>query len=167
MVYNAMVLPHFDYASTVCSNTCPTYTKTLVQLQARAGRIILKALKLTHSEQVLRDLRWISVTERWHCHRAVMMFRVARGLVPRYLSDGFDLLSRSYGEGGPNTRGRVSGNFKVLEGTTNDWSRRRLVTHGVFLWNDLPCDIKMATTLTRFKSSVRNLAKRSFKFYKL
>ena len=162
-----MVLPHFDFSSTIWSNTCATYTKPLVKLQARAGRIILRAPRLTPSDQVLRDLKWTSITERWHCHRAVMMYKVAKGLVPRYLSNGFVPLSQSYGDGGPRTRGRDSGNFQVTEGTTNEWARRRLVTHGVFLWNDLPPNIKAANSITSFKTSVHNLAKRSFKFYNI
>ena len=165
MVYNTLVLPHFDYASTIWSNTCPTYIKSLLQLLARAGRIILRAPKLTPTEQVLRDLKWTSLTDRWHCHRAVMMYKVSKGLVPTYLSDGFVPLSQSYGERGPDTRGRSRGNFQVFEGTNNDWGRRRLVTHGVNLWNDLPPEVKNSKSITCFKSSVRNLSKRSYKFY--
>ena len=46
MVYNAIVLPHFDYASTVWSGTCAKYTNPLVSLQVRAGRVILGAKNL-------------------------------------------------------------------------------------------------------------------------
>ena len=59
----------------------------------------------------------------------------------------------------------IGGISKLFEGTNNVWGRRRLVTHGVYLWNDLPPEVKNSKSITCFKSSVRNLAKRRFKFY--
>ena len=166
-VYNSLILPHFEYASTIWSNTCPTYTEPLRKLQARAGRVILGVPRDTPSDQVIRDLNWIPMADRWNCQRAVMMYKIMNGMVPRYLSDGFVPLSQSYGEGGPRTRGQASGNLQVMDKTANDWARRRLVTHGVFLWNGLPPNVKNSKSLTSFKSSVKNLAKRSHKFYSL
>ena len=54
MLYNALVLPHFDYASIVWSNTAAKHTKPLSTLQNRAGRIILGLPKLTSSDTVRR-----------------------------------------------------------------------------------------------------------------
>ena len=39
MLYNALVLPYFDYASVVWSNATAKATDCIVSLQARAGRI--------------------------------------------------------------------------------------------------------------------------------
>ena len=82
MLYNTLILPHFDYASTCWSNTATTRTKPLSNLQCRAGRVILGLPKLTSSDTVRHKLGWTSLPERWNSQRAVMMFKVAHGMVP-------------------------------------------------------------------------------------
>ena len=89
MVFNSIIQPHFDYLSTIWSNTYAKYIDPLVALQARAGRVILGVSKYTPSDVILRDLKWTPMETRWQSQRAVMMFRVARGQVPGYLSAGF------------------------------------------------------------------------------
>ena len=79
MLYNALILPFFDYASTAWSNTLAKHTDPLVSLHGRAARLIVG---VSHTEEAIGALKWISLTDRWLCHRAVMMFKVAGGLVP-------------------------------------------------------------------------------------
>lgn len=167
MIYNSIVQPHFDYASTVWSNTCAKYTDPLLSLQGRAGRVILGVPKLTPTEEVVRDLSWTPMKTRWNCQRAVMMFKVARGLVPRYLSDRFTSLAATNSGEGRVTRGQTQGGFRPVSSGT-EWGRRRFASHGPFLWNQLPADVKATQSMTVFKSSIKKLPSRSnFTFYKL
>ena len=163
MVYNAIVQPHFHYASCVWSNTYAKYTGPLVALQARAGRVILGAPKLTPTAQVLHDLNWTPMTARWQCQRAVMMYKVAGGLAPRYLTDCFTPLQETYSEGVRGTRGRSYRNYRPCS-SGNNWGKRRFASHGAYLWNDLPPEIK-SLEFARYKSAIRSLGKCNFKFY--
>ena len=162
MLYNTLILPFFDYASTTWSNTHARYTDPLVSLQGRAARMIVGA---NRTEEALGVLKWTSVTERWNSQRAVMMFKVAYGLVPEYLSCGFTKLDECYSEGDRVTRGRAHGNFRPCP-SGNEWGRRRLAHHGVHLWNSLPTVIKVCDTIDQFKSAINGLVKQNFKFYR-
>jgi len=160
MVHNAIVLPYLDYCSTVWSNTCIKYTDPLSSLHRRAARVILGT---NRSEEALCDLKWISMTDRWLCQRAVMMYKVTRGLVPEYLSR--DLPKIEY-ENERVTRGQSQGNLRPTA-SGNEWGRRRLAHHGAYLWNSLPADCKSASSLISFKSHIRILIENNFKFYRL
>ena len=164
MVYNSLILPHFDYVSTIWSNTYAKHTDPLVALQGRAGRVIIGAPKLTPTDSVLRGLKWTPMPVRWQCQRAVMMFRVARGRVPGYLSSGFDSLEESYSNTDRVTRGRSHGHFRPSPAGT-EWGRRRLITHGAFLWNHLPPDVTTLVKLSHFNRALKNLVKTNYKFY--
>ena len=164
MLYNTLVLPYFDYASTVWSNA--NGTGQLSTLQARAARIILGLPKRANGEVALRGLKWIPMTDRWNCQRAVMMFKVANGLVPEYISEAFTPLSDSYAESGRASRGSDSGNFRPCPSIgKTEWGRRRFASHSVFTWNKLPPALKHETKLSRFKSGVKSLAKSGYTFY--
>ena len=166
MVYNSIVQPHFDYASTVWSNTCAKYTDPLVSLQGRAGRVILGVHKHTPTDEVVRDLNWTPLRARWNCQRALMMFKVANNRVPSYLASGFTSLSKAYSDGVRVTRGQMDRNFKPSPAGT-EWGRRRLASHGSYLWNALPKDVKATQSITVFKSSVMKLPSSGYKFYTL
>ncbi len=168
MLYNTLVLPHFEYASLIWSNTSAGVTERLVSMQARAGRIILGLPRLTSSELVLRSLEWVPIRTRWECQRAVMMFKVARGMVPDYMSAAFTPLSEVYSSSGRESRGATAGNFAPNRiGGKTEWGRRRFASHGVHLWNALPTDTKTIEKLPIFKTSIRHLVKNDFKFYRL
>ena len=168
MLYNTLVLPHFDYASIVWSNTAARYTNPLKSLQARAGRIILGLPRLTDSDTVLGKLGWTSLPARWDSQRAVMMFKVARRMVPEYMRESFMALSSSssYTANNRVTRGSASGNFQVSESVT-EWGRRRFASHGAFLWNELPLNIKCIENLSHFKGAIKTHIRRGQSFYQL
>ena len=166
MLFNTLVLPYFDYASTVWSNA--NCTESLVRLQASVARIILGLPNRTSREIALRALKWIPMDARWNCQRAVMMFKVSRALVPRYISDTFTSLAASYAASGRASRGVDCGNFHPCPSVgKTEWGRRRSASHGVFLWNNLPPELKKETKLSRFKASVKSLAKSGYSFYHL
>lgn len=163
MLYNTIVLPHFDYVSTAWSNTYARYTSPLISLQGRAARIIMGS---NHTDEALRDLKWIPMADRWLYHRAVMMHRVTRGLVPAYLSRGFTKLAESNSDDRRVTRGQTEGNLRPCP-SGNEWGRRRLAHHGTYLWNSLPSHSKSLDKLPEFKSQLKLLIRNKFQFYRL
>ena len=155
---------HFDYASIIWSNTFSTYTDPLVALQGRAGRVILGAPKLTPTDQVLGMLHWTPMKTRWQCQRGIMMFKVAKGLAPRYLTESFTPLTESYSNTGRVTRGSTNGNFHTPS-SGNDWGKRRFASHGANLWNNLPTSVKNIHELPSFKCAIKSLGKHNYPFY--
>jgi len=97
-----------------------------------------------------------------------MMFKVARNRVPEYMSDEFTPLSEAYSGSGRASRGSSSGNFAPCKSEGNtEWGRRRFVSHGVCLWNQLPNELKIIEKESIFKFRLENLLKGGLEFYKL
>ncbi len=70
MMYNALILPLFDYCNIVIGNGNSGILTRLQRLQNRGGRIILGWTRYSHSSDILRELKWLSIRERivsyWH-----------------------------------------------------------------------------------------------------
>ena len=64
MIYNALILPHFDYCSLVWSNSSETLKLNLQKLQNRAARVITGDNYDVRSKQILLKLGWKTLDER-------------------------------------------------------------------------------------------------------
>ena len=57
-MYNAFVLPHFNYCSTIWNDGSCTIINKLSKLQRRAARVITSSTYDIRSSQILKDLNW-------------------------------------------------------------------------------------------------------------
>ena len=57
-IYNALVLPHFDYCSVVWQEWSMELGKKLERVQNYGMRLILSKPPRTHSEELLEELGW-------------------------------------------------------------------------------------------------------------
>ena len=67
-LYNALILPLFDYFDVVYGNCSLSQLSKLQRLQNRAGKIILQVPFDTPTSKVHSDLKWFYVTERLFYH---------------------------------------------------------------------------------------------------
>ena len=66
----------------------------LLRLQKRGARIILrKKIREEHSEQLCRELGWISLIDRWNLRTCLTVFRCLKGFCPPYLRKLFSFNS--------------------------------------------------------------------------
>ena len=86
-VYNAIILPHFDYCSLVW-DTCSNYL--LEKLQNRAARVITGKSYEVRSDDILRELNWQPLVERRNDNKAVFMYKIKNG---EYLANISDILN--------------------------------------------------------------------------
>ena len=78
-----------DYCCTVWGNASCTNIDNLYKLQKRAARIILNATTETPSAVMFKKLEWLTIYNRIHYFRAVMMNKCMNGLAPEYLTEFF------------------------------------------------------------------------------
>ena len=72
-VYNALILPHFDYCSLVW-DTCSNYLiENLQKLQKRAARVISGKSYEIRSCEILSELGWRPLAERMKFKKATFM----------------------------------------------------------------------------------------------
>ena len=75
-VYNAIILSHFDYCSLVWDE-CADYLLIKLQgLQNRAARVITGSSYETNSEDILSELNWQPLKERFRIKKAMFAYNV-------------------------------------------------------------------------------------------
>ena len=149
MLYNALVLPLFDYCDTVYATCNVSELIKLQWLQNRAGKVILQVPYDTCTHQVLSKLKWFYFSERVFYHRCVFMYKCLNGLSPPYLTRMFS--SPSHGH---NTRS-ASRNDLVIPKCKTVTGQRTFAFHGVKVWNGLGTSTRNAKSLDVFKTKLK------------
>ena len=148
VVYNYYVLPNFDYACTIwgCINA---NTKCIQRVQNRAARIILCKQNYIINYRVIdliRELQWLSISQRINYFLCVLVFNCFLGNAPRYLSDSIDMASHMHDR---NTRLNMSSYVNVPLGRTH-YMRSSFIYRGAVAWNALPNAVKDSGSLSAF-----------------
>ena len=101
---NALVMPHFDYCSSVWSNCNVQYVNSLQTLQNRLARVLVSADIRTRiiDLHVMNTLNWSKLDQRWKLHILLTTFKCLKGDAPVYLLSQFSFATHSH-----HTRGRV------------------------------------------------------------
>ena len=144
-IYNALILPHFDYCSIVWGNCGKTPSERLQKLQNRAARILTSSSYDADFRYLLQELGWKDLITQRQIQVALMVFKALNDLAPDHLSSMF-------------TERSTSG--YVLRDSTNklnvplprtNYLKRSFSYRGATLWNSLPCNLRQEKSLNRFK----------------
>ena len=79
-IYNALIMPHFDYCSPVWDCLSGYLSDKLQELQNRAARVITKLPFVTSSNYPLSTLDWERLFLRRKKQKALTMFKTMNGL---------------------------------------------------------------------------------------
>ena len=142
-LYNSLVLPHFDYCSTIWSNVSTKHVVRLQRLQNRAMRCILKAPPRSHIEDMLKTLKWMSIRQRMFYLRMILMWKIVHSSAPDYLSKD---LRYSKDEHGYNTSHATSDKLFIPRG-----HKFSIWVSGADEWNSLPEVTRKLSNLDTFK----------------
>jgi hypothetical protein len=88
-MYNAFVLPHFNYCSTVWNDGSCTIINKLSKLQRRAARVITSSTYDIRSTQILEDLNWLPIELDLKNREAIMTFKALARKAPDYVRELF------------------------------------------------------------------------------
>ena len=92
LLANALVIPHFDYASSVWSNCSETNQSHLQVLHNRLARTILSVDIRTPIDDMLNSLNWIRLCDRWSNHMLILTFKCMKSMCPDYLCNMFNFV---------------------------------------------------------------------------
>ena len=148
-LYNTLVLPHFDYCSSLWGNIGIVLRDKLQKLQNRAARIITRDSYEVRSKDILPKLKWADLQKRRNIQKLILMYKILNGQAPTYLSDLFTTANRPTGY---NLR-RSEFNVKIPQPHT-EYRRRSLSYSGAILWNNLPHYIRDVNRLSSFKNLI-------------
>ena len=144
--FNAHILSHINYASTLWDSCSDVNFKRVNSLYRRASKLIIPNKHLTTDDKMIL-LNLAPLRKHLQLNKCVFMKKILEGHAPTYLSNLFKHSS---------IRGRK---HFVLPQPRIDLFKSSLSYSGVVLWNILPEDIKQTKTLTTFKDKLRNFLK--------
>ena len=152
-IYTSVFQPTIDYAISIWGCTSKQNIYKIQRLQNRAARIITGNYDFinTRGVDLVKNLKWMCVSQRRDYFIAILMFKSIHGLAPHYLCDEItlqrDISTRS-------TRSLDCNNVYVpcasLECFSNAFAHR-----GPVIWNALPQYIKNSLTMDNFKINLK------------
>ena len=151
LLCNALIQPHFDYASQAWY---PNLPKTLsIKLQRAQNKCIRFCLSLDNRAHLDRKefekINWLPVKDRVNQRICVTAFNFFKGPSPLYMSDIFVPY-----ETAKSTRNSMH-RFKIPMRKTN-MGQNSLSYLGPKLWNSLPCDLKLSKSKNTFKHKLKS-----------
>ena len=150
LIYRALILPYFDYCSSVWDELNVTLSNKLQKLQNRAARVITRSSYDTSASFLLNRLYWDNLSTRRKKLKAMLMFKIIKGLSPTYLQDLFSIRSTPY-----NLR---DSEIKLdLPKLRTNYCKRALGYSGALLWNTLPVILRKLDPLGCFKREIDRL----------
>ena len=129
-----------------------TRLRALQKLPNRAARIVSHSSYNISASLLIKNLKWLNVTDMIKCETATMTYEAITGLIPSYLSNLFT----------KNTHRNIDIN---LRNAANDLYIPRMTTckgqkaisyRGAKTWNQLSSDIKEANSLNSFKCKLKH-----------
>ena len=151
-MYKGIVEPHFPYCCLVWGSCGETRSRALQKLRNRAARIVSNSSYDTSATLLIKNLKWLTVTDMIKSETATMTYKATTSLAPSYLSNLFT----------KNTDRNIDNN---LRNAANDLYIPRMTTskgqqvisyRGAKTWNKLSSDIKEANSLNSFKCKLKH-----------
>ncbi len=125
-------------------------TFSRLQVQNSAARFLKGCKKFDHATHLLRSLHWLLVHYRIEFKILLLVYKSLNNQAPSYLSDLLHPYSPARGL-------RSEGKLLLQTPRTRLKTRgsRAFEVAGPTLWNNLPVHIRMASTLSEFKSYLK------------
>ena len=151
LLYNAAIMPHFDYGDVIWHSAAQTNLDILQKLQNRAGRIILKVKFSEHKSisEIHDVLKWEMLKNRNKEHEYIMMYKILNDMSPEYLKEKFSFKISTYNL-------RQNENLALPKPITQN-CKRTFLYRGSKLYNDLPKNVRQAGSIALFKKKIKAL----------
>ena len=151
-VYNSIIQPTIDYAITVWGNTSAENLSKIQRLQNKAARIICNNFDYinTRGIDLVKQLRWMNVNERFLYFERLLMFKCIYGMAPDYLTNGIIMDVEV-----KNVNTRTHDMDVYIPFPKNELAKRSFYYSGGKNWNNLPPKLKEITNIEQFKKNLK------------
>ena len=147
----SLVLSRLDYCNATLAGLPATHIARLQRIQNNAARLVLQKSK-RHVTPPLKQLHWLLIQTRIDYKLATLAFRHFDASLPQYLSSRLNIYQPS--------RPLRSSNGKLLMvplWKLKSFRYRPFSYQGPVVWNSLPTDLKLSSSLSSFKSRLKTL----------
>ena len=156
-LYNALILPHLDYCSVVWGKCNKTDLLKLQRSQNRYARLVLRTDYSTPKEELLRQLKWLSIENRIDYQYCIAVYKILNDMAPYYLNGLASKRPVYY-----ITRYSTLNPLFIPKPNTK-FKQRSFSFTAPHIYNNLPTQIRTSTTLQSFKNQTRRLFLSSIK----
>lgn len=147
---HAFISSKLDCMNSLLYGLPETLIGKLQRTQSVAGRIVLKAHRLTPTKTVLKQLHWLPVRSRIEYKLLLLTYQCINGTAPAYLCD---LLEKK--ASARSTRSSSDMTQLVVPKTLTKFGDRAFVNAAPRLWNRLPLDIRSTPSTDLFKKHLK------------
>ena len=151
-MYRGIVEPHFRYCCSVWGSCGETKLQALQKLQNRAARIVSNSSYDTSATLLIKNLKWLTVTDMIKSETATVTYKALTGLAPSYLSNLFTKNS----DRNIDISLRNAATDLYIPRMTTCKGQKAISFRGAKTWNQLPLEVKQANSLTSFKTHLRS-----------
>jgi len=149
ILVEALVLSKLNFACTLYMNLPKKQLKKLQKIQNFAARLVTKSPKFTHVTPLLKNLKWLPVTEFIKYRYLTIVYQCIQKEAPEYLNTLITLYN-------PNRTLRSAANLLLEVPQINSkFGRRSFSFLAPTLWNSLPNNLKSIDTTTKFKKGLK------------
>ena len=149
-IVHAFVTTKLDFCNSVLCGIGSSLISKLQRVQNSAARILTGKKKFDHITPVLKSLHWLPIQQRIHFKVLVMVYKAVNNTAPTYIRELVQLRQ--------SPRMLRSSDQLLLN---IPFSRSSRACHQAFsiagpvLWNSIPVDIRLASSLSVFKSKLK------------
>ena len=150
MLCNALMQPHFNYASSAWPPNLKKLQKKIQIYQNKCIRFCLFLENRSHlGVQEFKEINWLPTSVRFEQCICSTTYKFCNDASPAYMSDIFEKINSNY-----NTRRSTKMLLLPRKNTSN--GQKGLSYLGPKYWNILPSEIKLSSSTNAFKHAIKS-----------
>ena len=148
ILYCSLILPYLTYCVEVWGNTYKTIIKPIYMLQKKAIWIVNQSDYLSPTNPLFIQTKTLKLEDLVDFNTAKIMYKAHNNILPPSMQELFKARESRYA---------LRGTCIFKKGSANTNTKGRCISvKGVNLWNNLDKELKMCTTITKFKRMYKN-----------
>ena len=151
LIYQALIHPHFNYCNTVWGNFWIILKNQLQKVQNRAARVLTFSDYDEVAGYLFELLGWKNLARQHETEieKATMVYKSLHRLAPEYLCSRFAIRERHIT--------LETENKLCIPLPRTNYHKNSFSYSGAILWNKLPCNVRQAESLTKFKCLLKQV----------
>ena len=153
LLVHAVISSRLDYCNSLLYGANKEHIEKLQKIQNAAARLISLRKKHESVSDVLVDLHWLRVEARIFFKLLILVYKCINNMAPECIIDLIDIRD-------------VTTCTLAYKHFQSSYARKSFSYIAPKLWNNLPYNLRLCPTLTKFKSQLKYLLFNNFNDYK-